>query len=113
CGARTTPRPPPRRGGAQASHHRHVLPISRRAAGALRLRIARRLSAGDTARVLDGELLDVVRRAVGRDDVTYAEPPVRFSGGFFTENHAFRLADVPPPWNAELVVRLFPSESPA
>jgi aminoglycoside phosphotransferase (APT) family kinase protein len=69
---------------------------------------------GDTSGVLDGELLEIARRATGRDDVAYAEPPVRFTGGFFTENHSFRLAGaVPAPWDGELVVRLFPSEAPA
>ena len=43
----------------------------------------------------------------------YAEPPVRFEGGYFTENHAFRLTDAPPPWDRPLVVRLFPSTSPS
>jgi aminoglycoside phosphotransferase (APT) family kinase protein len=63
--------------------------------------------------VLAGELLDAVFTEVGRADVAYAEPPVRLSGGFFTENHAFRLTGAPPPWDGPLVVRLFPSSAPS
>jgi aminoglycoside phosphotransferase (APT) family kinase protein len=59
--------------------------------------------------VLADELLDVLCPAVGVDDLRYAEPLVRFTGGFFTENHSFRLANVPAPWNEPLVLRLFPS----
>jgi aminoglycoside phosphotransferase (APT) family kinase protein len=62
--------------------------------------------------VLADELLDVVRAETGRIDCGYAEPPVRLGGGFFTENHAFRLEDAPPPWDGPLVVRLFPNEAP-
>ena len=62
--------------------------------------------------MLDEELLDAVRREVGRGDLDYAEPPTRLSGGYFTENCAFRVADAPAPWDGPLVVRLFPSEAP-
>jgi aminoglycoside phosphotransferase (APT) family kinase protein len=61
---------------------------------------------------LADELLGVVRAGTGRTDVEYAEPPVRLGGGFFTENHAFRLAGAPEPWDGPLVVRLFPGEAP-
>ncbi len=61
--------------------------------------------------MLPDELLDIVRRRAGCADVAFAEPPARLSGGFFTENWAFRLAAAPPPWSAPLVVRLFPSIS--
>ena len=57
--------------------------------------------------MLAGELLDALRDTVGADAV-YAEPPVHLSGGFFTENHGFRLAGAAPPWDGPLVVRLFP-----
>jgi aminoglycoside phosphotransferase (APT) family kinase protein len=63
--------------------------------------------------VLGDELLDVVRAETGRADVAYAEPPVRLTGGFFTENYAFRIADAPSPWEGPLVARLFPTEAPA
>jgi aminoglycoside phosphotransferase (APT) family kinase protein len=69
--------------------------------------------ARNTAAMLDGELLDVARSETGRVDLVYAEPPVRLSGGFFTENHAFRLAGAPEPWDGPLVVRRFPKEAPA
>jgi aminoglycoside phosphotransferase (APT) family kinase protein len=62
--------------------------------------------------VLAEELLETVRSVTGRAEVEYAEPPERLTGGFFTENHAFRLADAPPPWDGPMVVRLFPSEAP-
>jgi aminoglycoside phosphotransferase (APT) family kinase protein len=60
--------------------------------------------------VLGDELLDVLRPAVGVDELRYAEPLVKFTGGFFTENHGFRLANAPAPWDEPLVVRLFPSD---
>jgi len=63
--------------------------------------------------VLAEELLDAARDATGRAELVYEEPPVRLGGGFFTENHAFRLRDAPPPWEGPLVVRLFPNEAPA
>jgi aminoglycoside phosphotransferase (APT) family kinase protein len=63
--------------------------------------------------MLAEDLLDAVRREVGRRDIDYVEEPVRFTGGFFTENHGFRLAGAPPPWDGPLVVRLFPSEAPS
>jgi aminoglycoside phosphotransferase (APT) family kinase protein len=65
-----------------------------------------------TAAVLAEELLETVRSVTGRAEAEYAEPPERLTGGFFTENHAFRLADAPPPWDGPMVVRLFPSEAP-
>ena len=63
--------------------------------------------------MLGDELLDVVRGETARADVAYAEPPAKLTGGFFTENYAFRIADAPPPWDGPLVARLFPSEAPA
>jgi aminoglycoside phosphotransferase (APT) family kinase protein len=65
-----------------------------------------------TAAVLADELLETARSVTGRADVEYAEPPVRLSGGFFTENHAFCLTRAPAPWDGPLVVRLFPGEAP-
>jgi aminoglycoside phosphotransferase (APT) family kinase protein len=58
--------------------------------------------------VLADELLAELRPVVGRGELAYAEAPTVLSGGFFTENHAFRLADVSSPWSGSMVVRLFP-----
>jgi aminoglycoside phosphotransferase (APT) family kinase protein len=63
--------------------------------------------------VLAEELLETARVAIGRPDIVYAEAPERLGGGFFTENHAFRLANASAPWDGPLVVRLFPNEAPA
>jgi aminoglycoside phosphotransferase (APT) family kinase protein len=63
--------------------------------------------------VLAAELLDVMRAATGDSELAYAEPPVRLEGGFFTENHAFRLSGSTPSWSGPLVLRLFPSVTPA
>jgi aminoglycoside phosphotransferase (APT) family kinase protein len=65
-----------------------------------------------TVAVLADELLGVLHDKLARPDVAYADPLVRLGGGFFAENHAFRLTGAPPPWDAPLVVRLFPSSSP-
>jgi aminoglycoside phosphotransferase (APT) family kinase protein len=62
--------------------------------------------------VLADELLAFARAATGSPELTYAEPPVRLGGGFFTDNHAFRLAGARPPWDGAMVVRLFPAFSP-
>jgi aminoglycoside phosphotransferase (APT) family kinase protein len=62
---------------------------------------------------LADELLTAVRTHLQRPDVSYVEAPVHLSGGYFTENHAFRLAGAPPPWDGELVVRLFPPVAPS
>lgn len=59
--------------------------------------------------VLGEALLEVLRPLIKVDGLGYAEAPVRFTGGFFTENHGFRLTGVSPPWDGPLVVRLFPS----
>jgi aminoglycoside phosphotransferase (APT) family kinase protein len=62
--------------------------------------------------MLAADLLDAIRHTVGRADLDYAEPPIRLSGGYFTENYAIRVADAPAPRDGPLVVRLFPSEAP-
>jgi aminoglycoside phosphotransferase (APT) family kinase protein len=61
--------------------------------------------------VLADELLGVLHDKLARPDVAYVEPPIRLGGGFFAENYGFRLVGGPPPWEAPLVVRLFPSSS--
>ena len=59
------------------------------------------------------ELLETLRAVCDCADLAYSEVPVRLGGGFVTENHAFLLADAPPPWNQQLVLRLFPTSAPA
>jgi aminoglycoside phosphotransferase (APT) family kinase protein len=54
--------------------------------------------------------LRVVRERLDLADITYAEPPEMFTGGFFTENYAFALAGAPAEWSVPLVLRLFPRE---
>src|SRR3954451_13001249 len=76
------------------------------------IRTCTRALSRHTAAVLAEELLDVVRSETGRAGISMAEPPVRLSGGYFTENNAFRLEGAEPPWDGPLVVRLFPSEAP-
>ena len=75
--------------------------------------VARPAAPSEDVGVLADELLDALHRKIGGTQPTYAEPPVRFEGGYFTENHGFRLAGAPPPWDGPLVVRLFPSTSPS
>jgi hypothetical protein len=53
--------------------------------------------------MLAEDLLAAVRSELSGGDVVYAEPPVLLSGGFFTENYAFRLAGAPAPWDGPLV----------
>jgi hypothetical protein len=62
--------------------------------------------------MLAGELLELLRVRTGTPDLRYAEPPTRLSGGYYTENHMFRLAGAPEAWPDSLVVRLFPTSSP-
>jgi len=58
---------------------------------------------------LADDLLDALRPVIGVDELGYVEAPIKLTGGFFTENHAFRLAGAPPSWDGPLVLRLFPS----
>jgi aminoglycoside phosphotransferase (APT) family kinase protein len=75
----------------------------------------RRIVAGQTherrdhGRVLGDDLLAELRGRLPGEGLAYVEPPVRLGGGFFTENHAFRLANMSPPWDKRLVLRLFPA----
>jgi aminoglycoside phosphotransferase (APT) family kinase protein len=62
--------------------------------------------------VLTDELLRALRVHLCEDTLAYAEPPQRLGGGFFTENHAFRLAGALAGWDVPLVVRLFPNGAP-
>jgi aminoglycoside phosphotransferase (APT) family kinase protein len=62
--------------------------------------------------VLGDELLAELALIVGRGGLTYVEPLQLLTGGYFTENHRFRLADVPAPWDRTLVLRLFPNTVP-
>jgi len=62
--------------------------------------------------VVAEELLAELAPVIGRDDLGYVEPPQLLTGGYFTENHRFQLADVPAPWDRTLVLRLFPGSVP-
>jgi aminoglycoside phosphotransferase (APT) family kinase protein len=62
--------------------------------------------------IVADELLIVLRQVLGRS-VSYLEPPTKLSGGFYTANYAFRLADGPPGWQGRLVLRLFPDHAPS
>ena len=57
-------------------------------------------------------LLTLLRERVGPAELSYAEAPRRLGGGFYTENHAFRLVGAPPGWGGPLVLRLFPGDGP-
>ena len=59
--------------------------------------------------MLADALLEVIRPVIGVDGLSYAEAPFKFPGGFFTQNHGFRLANTSSPWDRPLVLRLFPS----
>ena len=58
------------------------------------------------------ELLGALRTHLGRPDLRFAAQPTLLTGGFFTENHAFELAEAPAGWETPLVVRLFPPSAP-
>lgn len=58
-------------------------------------------------------MLGTLRAHLGTPTLAFTDAPRRLGGGFFTENHAFRLADAPPGWDGPLVLRLFPSSAPA
>jgi aminoglycoside phosphotransferase (APT) family kinase protein len=58
--------------------------------------------------VLADDLLAEIGAVLAVQDLRFAEPPVPLGGGYFTENHAFRLSAASPPWDGGLVVRLFP-----
>jgi aminoglycoside phosphotransferase (APT) family kinase protein len=62
--------------------------------------------------MLGDDLLTELAPLVGRTDLAYAEPPQLLTGGFFTENHRFRLTGAPSPWDRTLVLRLFPVSVP-
>jgi len=62
---------------------------------------------------LDDRLLRVIGDAAGLPGVAYARPPESLTGGFWAELLAFSLADPPPGWPRELVVRLMPDASVA
>src|SRR5262249_22238994 len=53
-------------------------------------------------------VLDVVRAATGRPDISYAQPPKALTGGFWAELLAFTLTDAPQGWPRDLVARVMP-----
>jgi aminoglycoside phosphotransferase (APT) family kinase protein len=57
-------------------------------------------------------LLAELRDRLGLADLEFSEPPVRLSGGFFTDNYAFTLSGAPHDWSGPLVLRLFPAHLP-
>ncbi len=57
-------------------------------------------------------LLDALRTRLGQPDLAYVDAPVKLTGGFYTDNRAFRLDARDPSWAVPLVVRLFPREAP-
>lgn len=61
--------------------------------------------------MVSDELLARLRVAIDRD-VEYAEPPVRFGGGFYTANYRFCLKEDPAGWGRPMVLRLFPDHAP-
>ena len=58
-------------------------------------------------------LLAFLRDQLGRSNLRYREPPRRLTGGYFTENHVFRLETDIAEWSPPLVLRLFPSDGPS
>ncbi len=53
-------------------------------------------------------LLDEIRAATGRQDLSYAAPPAQLTGGFWAEIVSFTLSDPPPGWPRALVARVMP-----
>lgn len=62
---------------------------------------------------LNVRLLDVLRAASGRPDLSYADQPESLSGGFWAVLLAFALADPPPGWPRRLVARVMPDAGTA
>jgi aminoglycoside phosphotransferase (APT) family kinase protein len=58
-------------------------------------------------------VLEEIREATGRHDLTFAAPPVRLTGGFWAELVSFMLTDPPPGWPRALVARVMPDPSTA
>jgi aminoglycoside phosphotransferase (APT) family kinase protein len=55
----------------------------------------------------------MLRTVTASADLGYASPPRPLTGGFWAELFAFSLADPPPDWPRELVVRLMPDPGTA
>jgi len=60
------------------------------------------------AEFLSDELLRMLRRDVGDEDLAFGEEPARLSGGFWAELLRFRLTNAPQDWDQPLVARLMP-----
>jgi len=81
------------------------------------------IAKGEVNRAATGELTDadfserliaLLRRELHVPSLTYAEPPVRLTGGFDTLIHRFTLNTPPNGWSGPLVVRLYrDAEGPA
>ena len=53
-------------------------------------------------------LLEALRAATGRADLSYATPPRRLTGGYWAEMFVIRLAGAPPELSGDLVARISP-----
>jgi aminoglycoside phosphotransferase (APT) family kinase protein len=58
-------------------------------------------------------VLQVLRAATGRPELSYACPPRPLTGGFWAELFGFSLVDPPPGWPGELVARIMPDADAA
>jgi len=54
------------------------------------------------------DLRTVLRRATGKNDVDFAGPPTRLTGGFWAQLFLFQLTGAQPPWQGPLVARVMP-----
>ena len=57
------------------------------------------------------DLLAHLRTALGDNDIQYAKPPVRITGGFDTEIYAFRVHGAGEEWSGPLILRFFRSDN--
>jgi len=62
---------------------------------------------------LNGRLLRVLRGVTGRPGLAFEHDPVPLTGGYWAELLAFSLAEPPPGWPRDLVIRLMPDSSVA
>lgn len=58
------------------------------------------------------EFLEALRAHLGEPELRYVDAPQKLTGGYFTDNRAFRVNASDARWSAPLVLRLFPSVAP-